>query len=180
LYRKEQEPTVRKKWLLIAGCGMTVLFLILRLINNYGDPLPWEHQKNLTLSFLSFLNVTKYPASLLFILLMLGPSLIFLALTERIKNKLSDFLLVFGRVPLIYYFLHIFIMHLAAAIIGGNWKGWILNGEDFSSGRLGADGYSLPIIYLIWICTVLLVYPFCKMYMRYKSVNRDKWWLSYL
>lgn len=180
LYRKEYDFSARKKWLLITGGGMTLLFLILRVINKYGDPLPWEYQKNLIYTILSFFNVSKYPASLMFILIMLGPSLIFLALTEKTKNRLTDFFLVFGRVPLAYYFLHIFILHLAVAIIGGNWKGWIMYGENFSSGRLGADGYTLPVIYLIWICTVLVVYPCCKWYMRYKSKNRDKWWLSYL
>jgi len=105
-----------KKWLLRIGIGATLLFFILRSINVYGDLVPWSHQKNLTFTILSFLNVTKYPPSLAFLLITLGPSLLFLFGTDSVKNKLADFLIVYGRVPLFYYFLHILIIHLAAIL----------------------------------------------------------------
>jgi hypothetical protein len=159
---------------------MTILFFILRGINIYGDPFPWSQQKNLTYTILSFLNVTKYPASLAYLLITLGPSLIFLSATENIKNKLTDFILVFGRVPLFFYFLHIFVLHATATFIGGNLKGWLFHGEGFNSLPLGVNGYSLGIVYIIWICLILVLYPLCKQYMKYKINNRDKWWLSYL
>ena len=180
LYKKEFIVSARKKWLLLIGSGMIILFFIIRGINVYGDPVPWSQQKNLTYTILSFLNVTKYPASLTFLLITLGPAILFLSGVENIKNKLTDFCIVFGRVPLFYYFLHIFILNLTATIIGGNWKGWILNGQNFDSGRLGDNGYNLWIVYLIWICVVILVYPLCKWYMNYKINHPDKWWLSYL
>jgi uncharacterized membrane protein len=179
-YKKEFIASTRKKWLLWIGLGMTILFFILRGINIYGDPFPWSQQKNLTYTILSFLNVTKYPASLAYLLITLGPSLIFLSATENIKNKLTDFILVFGRVPLFFYFLHIFVLHATATFIGGNLKGWLFHGEGFNSLPLGVNGYSLGIVYIIWICLILVLYPLCKQYMKYKINNRDKWWLSYL
>jgi uncharacterized membrane protein len=179
-YIKGFNYSERRKWLLRTGFGAIALFIVLRGINIYGDPSPWSHQKNLTFTILSFLKVTKYPASLSFLLITLGPSLLFLAGIEKIKNKLTDFLIVFGRVPLFYYFLHIFVLHLGATFIGGNIKGWLLNGEGFNSGRLAENGFSIGVVYIIWIGVVLLLYPICRWYMIYKSKNRDKWWLGYL
>jgi uncharacterized membrane protein len=183
-YEKGFDVSVRKRWLMRIGIGATLLFFILRGINDYGDLVPWSHQKNITFTILSFLNVTKYPPSLAFLLITLGPSLIFLFVTDNIKNKLTNFLIVFGRVPLFYYFLHILILHLAAMLglvmTGGNWKDMIMNGQVFESGRLATYGYSLWVVYIVWICIILLLYPFCNWYMKYKSNNRDKWWLSYL
>ena len=180
LYTREFNATVRRKWLFRIGMGVTVLFFTLRGINVYGDPVPWIQQKNLTYTILSFFNVTKYPASLSFILITLGPALLFLSGVENIKNKLTDFLIVFGRVPLFYYFLHIFILNLTATIIGGNLLEWILTDQSLKSGRLGTEGYNLWIVYIIWISVILITYPLCKWYMIYKSNHRDKWWLSYL
>jgi uncharacterized membrane protein len=183
-YKKGFDISIRKKWLLRIGIGATLLFFILRSINVYGDLVPWSHQKNLTFTILSFLNVTKYPPSLAFLLITLGPSLLFLLGTDSVKNKLADFLIVYGRVPLFYYFLHILIIHLAAIfgllITGGDWKIMILNAEAFENSRLETYGYSLWVVYLFWICVILLLYPLCKWYMNYKRNNRDKWWLSYL
>ena len=180
LYVKEFNSYTRRKWLFGIGLGSTILFFILRGINIYGDPVPWTHQKNLVYTIISFLNVTKYPVSLAFLLITLGPSLIFLSVTENIKNKLTAFIIVFGRVPLFYYFLHILVLHVAVTLIGGNLMGWLFNNEGFNSLRLGANGYSLGIVYIIWICLILALYPLCRQYMKYKSNNRDKWWLSYL
>ncbi len=179
-YKKEFIVSIRKKWLLLIGSGIIILFFILRVINVYGDPVPWSQQKNFTYAILSFLNVTKYPASLAYLLITLGPSLIFLSVTENIKNKLTDFIIVFGRVPLFYYFLHILVLHAIATLIGGNLRGWLSHGEGFNSLPLGVNGYSLGIVYIIWICTILMLYPLCKQYMKYKINNRDKWWLNYL
>ncbi len=179
-YKRGYNAATRKQWLLKLGVGMIILFLVLRAINRYGDPSPWQQQEKFVHTILSFFNVTKYPASLLFILITLGPSLLFLSATENIKNKLSRFLIVYGRVPLFYYFFHIFILHLGAAFAGGNWKGWLLYGQTFNNGRLGDNGCSLLVIYLIWIVTVLFTFPFCRWYMKYKAENRNKWWLSYL
>ncbi len=96
----------------------------------------------------------------------------------------SMFFLVFGRVPLFYYFLHMLVIHLLAIvgmlIFGGNWKDMIITAEGFMNQNLSTYGYSLFIVYLVWIGVVLFLYPFCKKYMLYKASNKDKWWLSYL
>lgn len=180
LYVKGFDVVLRRKWLLMIGSGATALFFILRGINIYGDPSPWSQQKNAIHSILSFLDVSKYPASLLFLLITLGPSILFLSITEKTKNKFTDFMIVFGRVPLFYYFTHIFIIHFSAMIIGGNWKDILFNGQPFHSTRLGIYEFGLWIIYLAWILVILMIYPLCKWYMIYKNNNKDKWWLSYL
>ena len=183
-YEKGFNVSIRKIWLIRIGVGATLIFFVLRGINNYGDLVPWSQQKNITYTILSFLNVTKYPPSLAFLLITLGPSMLFLFATDNIKNKLTNFFVVFGRVPLFYYFLHILIIHLTAMLVliitGGNWKDMILNNQIFETDRLATYGYSLWVVYLIWICILLLIYPLCKWYMKYKYNNRDKWWLSYL
>ncbi len=183
-YSKDFDVATRKKWLLRLGLGAIVLFLILRGTNVYGDLVPWTTQKSATYTILSFLNVTKYPPSLSFLLITLGPAFLFLYWTETIKNKFTDFFLVFGRVPFFYYILHILIIHffalLGLLITGGNWRMMILTGDVLTSGRLDSYGYPLWVVYLIWIGIVLLLYPLSKKYMTYKVNNKDKWWLSYL
>lgn len=184
LYTKEFDALVRRKWLLKLGIGSVVLFIILRATNVYGNLLPWSTQKDTIYTFLSFINVTKYPPSLLFLLITIGPSLLFLYGIEMIKNKITDFLLVFGRVPLFYYFAHILVIHLLAlglhVILGGDWQDLILRAQDFISPKLLDYGYSLLVVYSVWILTILFLFPFCKKYMQYKANNKDKWWLSYL
>jgi len=133
---------------------------------------------------MSFLNVYKYPPSLLFLLIAIGPGFLFLYVTESIQNKLTDFFLVFGRVPFFYYVLHILFIHLAAilgiTINGGNWRDMIIDNSTFNNGTLANYGYSMLVVYLVWIALVLLLYSICKRYMEYKAKNKDKWWLSYL
>ena len=133
---------------------------------------------------MDFFNTTKYPPSLLFILMTIGPSLLVLAYVEKIKNKITDFFIVFGRVPLFYYFLHILVIHILAIII------LIFNGGDFTimlnmtpylgdQQQLVEYGYPMWVVYLIWFVVILILYPLCYKYMKYKS-SSNKWWLSYL
>ncbi len=184
LYSSDFKVEIRRNWLLNMGFGTIGLFLFLRSINLYGDLVPWTLQNTTTKTILSFFNVTKYPPSLLFICITLGPSMLFLYVFEATKNKLTDFFLVFGRIPLFYYFLHMLVIHIFAIvgilIFGGNWRDMILDAESFSNGNLATYGYSLLVVYLVWICVVLFLYPFCKRYMIYKANNKNKWWLSYL
>jgi len=184
LYTRGFNIEIRKKWLLIIGFGSIALFFILRGINIYGDLVPWSTQKDLTYTILSFFNVSKYPPSLDYLLITIGPALLFLYGIETIKNKLTDFFLVFGRVPLFYYFIHILVIHVFAIIgmliFGGNWQDMIITSEGFTNEKLATYGYSLFVVYLVWIGIILLLYPFCKKYMIYKANNKDKWWLSYL
>jgi len=146
--------------------------------------IPWAVQQNNTYTVLSFLQLTKYPPSLLFLLVTLGPSFIFLYVAEKVRTPASRFFLVYGRVPFFYYALHVLLIHLAAmaglVLTGKDWQLMILTMESFMSGELAGYGYSLGVTYLVWICIVLALYPVCNWYMKYKANNRDKWWLSYL
>ncbi|MFD1314640.1 DUF1624 domain-containing protein [Namhaeicola litoreus] len=184
LYLRDFDQTLRKKWLLGLGFGLTLLFFIVRGINVYGDLLPWSVQKNTIYTFLSFLNVAKYPPSLSYLLVTTGPTFILLYLLEDKKSSLTHFFLVFGRVPLLFYFLHVLVIHALAmiglTIFGGNWKDMILTLDVFANAKLIHYGYPLWVTYLIWIGVILLLYPICKKYMIYKATNKEKWWLSYL
>ncbi|MFC4720870.1 DUF1624 domain-containing protein [Geojedonia litorea] len=184
LYQSGFDASLRKKWLLWLGLGSIILFFVLRGINSYGDMIPWSQQKNTTFTIMSFFNVYKYPPSLLFLLITIGPGFLFLFFTESVKNKVTEFLLVFGRVPFFYYVLHVFLIHALAmgthALLGGNWRDLILDANIFTTNTFATYGYSLFVVYLVWIGVVLLLYPVCKKYMTYKINNKDKWWLSYL
>lgn len=183
-YGKNYDPEVRRKWLLRLGIGAIVLFILLRGINIYGNLAPWEIQKDGVYTFLSFMNVTKYPPSLAFILITLGPAFLFLYGIEKIQNKVTDFFLVFGRVPFFYYVIHVLFIHVLALIglliTGKDWKLMIITKEVLWEGQLAGHGYSLWVVYVVWLVVVLALYPFCKKYMEYKIRNKTKWWLSYL
>ncbi len=184
-YKPGYDVAKRKKNLLLTGGAAILLFLVLRASNIYGDPVPWTAQKNSFFSFLSFLNVNKYPASLSYLLITLGPSLIFLAIAEKLKGALVNFISVYGRVPMFYYIIHIYLIHLiamaASAITPGqNWTIWILKDPIWFTAGLKGYGFSLPVAYLLWFLVVVGLYPFCKRYDRYKQSHKEKWWLSYL
>ncbi|MDB2462558.1 hypothetical protein N9W61_00420, partial [Algibacter sp.] len=184
LYQKEFNSVLRKRYLLGIGLTSFVLFFIMRGINIYGDLVPWTVQDTTTKTVLSFFKVTKYPPSLSYLLITMGPALLFLYGIETVKNKITDFFLVFGRVPLFYYFLHILVIHILAIIgmliFGGNWKNMILTADVFMNAKLSNYGYSLFVVYLVWIGVIALLYYPSKRYMIYKANNKDKWWLSYL
>ncbi len=173
----------RKKILIIIGMSLILLFLILRFINVYGDPYHWSGQeRGAVYTFLSFLNVTKYPPSLLFICITIGPSLILLALLERPLNKWTSVFNVFGRVPLLYYVLHLFLIHVLVVVVfyatGHEAKDIITPNNPFRF-RPPDLGFGLLGVYLIWIFVVAVLYPVCLQYDKYKSSHR-KWWLSYV
>lgn len=183
-YTNSYNPKLRKKYLLGIGTTSIILFFIIRSINIYGDLVPWTIQDTTTKTILSFFSVTKYPPSLAYILVTIGPALLFLYAVENIKNKITDFFLVFGRVPLFYYFLHVLVIHIFAIlgmlIFGGDWKNMILTKDVFMNAKLLNYGYSLFAVYLVWIGVIALLYYPSKKYMIYKASNKDKWWLSYL
>ena len=180
LYRKDYGQEKRQKLLMITGIVVTLFFIILRFTNVYGDPSEWHSQKNFVFTILSFLNTTKYPASLLFLSMTLGPALIFLSLFERTKGKWTKIVSVYGRVPFFYFLLHFLIIHLICMIL------FFANGHSLSEANTGMlyfkspnDGLPLGIVYLIWIAVVAGLYPICKKYDRLKASHK-KWWLSYL
>ena len=184
LYGKEVDARYRRKVLLRIGFAAIGLFAILRGINVYGDLVPWSVQeRGGVYTFLSFMNVAKYPPSLLFLLITLGPAMLFLALIEGIQNRFTDWMVVFGRVPFFYYIIHVFVIHLAAIvgllITGGDWEIMII-GKDLFFVGFGDYGYPLYVTYLVWIAVVILLYFPSRAYMRYKLSNKDKAWLTYL
>lgn len=184
LYRPGYDPRERKRILRFLGIGALGLFIILRLDNWYGDPAPWFVQKNFAFSLLSFLNVTKYPPSLLYLLITLGPALILLAVMEKPIHGLVRKIVTFGRVPMFYYLAHILLIHMlavVAALITGHSAMGILNNAVNSVPELKGYGFGLATVYLIWIALVLALYPFCKWFERYKRSHQSEyWWLSYL
>ncbi|MHA4812230.1 DUF1624 domain-containing protein [Flavitalea flava] len=186
MYTPAYDAEQRRGTLIILGFGAIALFVVLRSANIYGDAAHWSIQKSGVFSLLSFLNTTKYPPSLLYTLMTLGPALLFLAITEKIKTTWTARVQVFGRVPMFYYLAHIYLIH-SIAIIGVMWQGYSGSAMIFLPGRvnqvteLKGYGYSLVIVYLVWIGVVLFLYPCSKWFDRYKRANQSKkWWLSYL
>jgi uncharacterized membrane protein len=170
----------RRRQLVWMGSLAILVFFVVRWINVYGDLFPWAEQKNTTATILSFFNVTKYPPSLLYICMTIGPALIALAWIEKAKAKWMNVVVIYGRVPMFYYLLHFFVIHLLCTIM------FFVTGhtmEQASGGfmlfRPNDFGYSLGVVYLIWIAIVAGLYPLCKWYSRYKA-SHTNWWLSYL
>jgi uncharacterized membrane protein len=184
LYHKGFSQSLRKKYLIALGLSTISLFIVIRLINLYGDMVPWSLQKDPLFTLMSFINVSKYPPSLLYVLITIGPTFLVLYFLEDIQSRITDFLLVFGRVPFFYYLLHIFVIHSAALltllVLGDDWTLMIIDKEAFTSNEMANYGYSLWVVYLAWILIVAFLYPFSKKYMTYKLRNKEKWWLSYL
>ncbi|MBK8954503.1 MAG: DUF1624 domain-containing protein [Saprospiraceae bacterium] len=185
LFHPEFSETRRNKILINAGLGLLLFFALLRFTNIYGDPVDWQVQSNGWLTFLSFLHVDKYPPSLLYLCIMIGPTLIALAAVEKTDNALTRNLSIFGRTAFFYYIIHIYIIHGLAVI------SFFIRGHSFQEAIDGAqklpflfvvpgEGLSLLGVYGVWIFVLMLLYPICHWYDRYKSNNRDKWWLSYL
>lgn len=182
LYTKEVDAAVRKKWLLIIGVSAVLLFTALRFSNAYGDASKWQQQNSGWFTFLSFLNTSKYPPSLLYLLMTLGPSLIFLAYTESIRSWLAERIKVIGRVPMFYYIVHIYLFHtmaLFATYFCGHKPGdMVLDTFVSFEPKLQGYGFSLGVTYAVWISNVLILYFLCKWYDRYKRTH-SHWWLSY-
>jgi uncharacterized membrane protein len=179
------EPQRRQPFLMRLGVGLTIAFTILRTVNHYGDPRPWSHQPSALYTVLSFFNTTKNPPSLLFLLMTLGPLLMFLALVDRHTPNLLRPTLVYGRVPLFYYLLHAPLIHLLAVVVCYVKYGhiyWMFQSPDianFPFTRPPGWGFSLPTVYLVWITVVIALYPACRWFMQLKQRRRDAW-LSYL
>jgi uncharacterized membrane protein len=186
LYKKGTDAAVRKKYLLKIGSAAIILFLLLRGLNMYGDKSPWILQSSFVMTICSFLNTTKYPPSLLYTLMTLGPSILFLAIAEKPLGWLGKKIITIGRVPLFFYILHLFLIHLLAtgAVVwsGRPWTDMIVigNANVRDSPWLAGYGFSLGVTYMVWIIVVLILYPICKWYDKYKSNHKEKWWLSYL
>lgn len=186
LYQSGVDPVWRRKILLRLGSGLILLFIILRFINIYGDPVPWSSQlRGGVYTFLSFLNLNKYPPSLLFLCMTIGPGIIFLAFFEKIQNGFTRVMNVYGRVPMLYYILHFYIIHLVVVIVfyaqGYGAKDIAPTGGLPFYFKPNGLGFGLVGVYAVWFFVVLILYPVCKKYNRYKTTHaKEKWWLSYI
>ena len=174
----------RRTFLLRAGLGLTAAFVILRSINVYGDPARWTTQKSALFTALSFLNTCKYPPSLLFLLMTLGPALVLLWAIDGRTPQLLRPALVFGKVPMFYFLLHIPLIHLIAVVVCYARYGhvhWMFESSvsQFPITPPPGWGFSLPVVYLIWACVVIALYPLCRWFAAVKR-SRSNAWLSYL
>ncbi|HMR90840.1 MAG TPA: heparan-alpha-glucosaminide N-acetyltransferase domain-containing protein [Chitinophagaceae bacterium] len=182
LYQPSVQQQVRVKWLFRLGVLSLLLFLLLRFINHYGDPAPWSVQQDTVFTILSFINITKYPASLQYACMTIGAALLLLAVWENASGRLLSFFSVYGRVPFFYYVLHFFLVH-ALCVVAFFLSGYGLkDAADTNSPFLFRPvnfGFSLPWVYGIWLLVIVLLYYPCRWYGRYKQARRH-WWLSYL
>ena len=177
-------PERRKAFLLRLGLSLTAAFIVIRGINIYGDPSRWTTQKSAAFTVLSFLNTTKYPPSLLYLLMTLGPAMLLLwAVDGRTPQVLKPALTV-GKVPMFYYLLHVPLIHVLAVVVCYARYGavhWMFESntvDQFPITKPPGWGYSLPIVYLIWACVVLALYPLCRWFAALKQRRNDAW-LSY-
>jgi uncharacterized membrane protein len=174
----------RRPFLLRMGFGLTLAFVVLRAINVYGDPLRWSAQKSGAFTVLSFLNTTKYPPSLLFLLMTLGPALLFLWAVDAATPRWLRPALIFGKVPMFYFLLHVPLIHLIAIAVCYARYGqihWMFESPDLNSFPVTFPpgwGYSLPIVYLVWIVVVVTLYPVCRWFAGVRQRHSDTW-LSY-
>jgi uncharacterized membrane protein len=205
----QRSPGKREKTMLLFGSVAVVLFAILRFTNSYGDPFRWKAQSSGLRTFLSFINLQKYPPSLLYTLVTLGLAVCLMALFDRWQaarnlkirkpgrgwdelgteegrkgNSILGILSIFGRVPFFYYLLHFTSIHLAAllttAVMGLDWRWWFaLPPGGVIAGHPPGFGFSLPIVYLVWLTIVTLCYFPCKWYAGVKQRSRSPW-LSFL
>jgi len=185
LYSSKYSIEQRRKLLISTGLGLIILFALLRYDNIYGDPVKWSTQRSGLYTFLSFIKVNKYPPSLLYLSITIGPALLLLTFLEKIKNWFTNAMVVYGRTAFFYYIIHIYLIHLVTSICffarghsmadaGNN-----LNIYPFYFVAPG-EGFGLPVVYLIWASVVIVLYPLCKWYDKYKTSHKEKWWLSYL
>lgn len=176
-----KDEAERRKTLLKLGLGITAGFIVIRATNFYGDPRPWSVQGNMLHTFFSFIDCVKYPPSLLYLMMTLGPAITSLAFFEKVRGKAADFFVVFGRVPFFYYVLHIPLIHGLALIVA------IASGIDASFLYSNVPvwfypegfGYGLPVVYAVWTAVILMLYPLCKWFAGVKRRRKDAW-LSYL
>ncbi|GEP98304.1 hypothetical protein CCY01nite_45640 [Chitinophaga cymbidii] len=175
--------TVQRKRILVAtGITMMVVFVVVRWLNGYGDPRPWASQPHWAATLGDFMNVQKYPPSLMYACATLGPALLVLAWLEGKKSRFTDIAKIYGSVPFFYYILHFYLIHLLCLImffVSGYGVNDIANPQVPFLFRPPDFGYPLGTVYLVWIGVVALLYPLCKRYAAYKQTHR-KWWLSYL
>ena len=184
LYDAKVAVNKRQRFLLWSGIGCVLMFIALRYANWYGDKIQWSEQSTSAKTLMSFLSLSKYPPSLLFLLVTLGPALMLLSLTERTNGWISQRLQVIGRVPMFFYLVHIYLIHLAAMMAveltsGHDWSDMLLTTWVVFEPKLKGYGIGLGAMYLVWFALVVILYLLCRRYDKYKRTHKH-WWLSYL
>jgi uncharacterized membrane protein len=179
------EGAQRRKVLTQLGIGIILFFVVLRATNLYGNPEHWTSQKNFLFTFLSFIDTHKYPPSLLYMCMTIGPAILFIAWAGNVKNRLTKFITVYGRVPFFYYILHFYLIHLLCMFF------FLARGHSYAEGLTSTansflpdfiapgEGYSLWFVYPMWLFIIVILYPVCKRFSEYKKTH-TQWWLSYL
>jgi uncharacterized membrane protein len=184
LYTGSFTPEKRKSLLLKMGFGLIAGFFVIRGINVYGDLHPWVTMDSLSYTILSFFNVHKYPPSLDYLMITLGPSFVFLAISEKWQNGIWNKISIVGKVPMFFYLIHLFVIHglacIAAELTGFGFSSLVMDGWVTEVPELRGYGFGLSVVYFVWLAIILMLYPICKKYYGYKFANKDKWWLSYL
>ncbi len=179
----ERTDSERRRRLLRLGAALIVGFVVIRAINIYGDPSPWSAQDTLVKSMLSFLAVSKYPPSLLYLLMTLGPALVFLAaFDDRARGAIARTFITFGRVPMFFYLLQWVISHglaIAALKVVGQPTDYLYGDLGFGPPPPPGFGFGLATVYALWILGLILIYPLCVWFAGVKARRRD-WWLSYV
>jgi uncharacterized membrane protein len=180
-----EQPAQRDRKLVTLGATMVAAFFVLRGFNLYGDPTHWAPQSDWVATVMIFLDITKYPPSLMYVLITLGPVLALIPLIERMRGPAAKIFCTFGAVPFFFYVLHVYLVHalgIAANAAAGrdvsNMFGFLLN-VFTAPERLAGAGFPLAVAYLAWIAVLLILYPLCRWWMGVKARRRD-WWLSYL
>ncbi|BBL60521.1 DUF1624 domain-containing protein [Methylomonas koyamae] len=167
------------RWLMLLGCSLLAGFVALRYSNLYGDPQPWQAYPDPSFTLLSFLNCHKYPPSLLYLLMTLGPALVFLALAARPLPVLQ----VFGRTPLFYYLIHLYTIHglaVLVALINGGPVAVVMGGGIWQKDWPADYGFGLVGVYGFWLLVLLMLYPVCRWFEAFKAARRQWCWLQYL
>jgi uncharacterized membrane protein len=184
MYQASFNPLRRRKILLYSGLAAITLFVVLRYFNLYGDPDPWSAQRDGTYTFLSFLNVSKYPPSLMYSLITIGAGLVTLSLTEKVQNKFTAIFIVYGSVPFFYYVLHFYllrIVNVAVFYLQGFGSKDIVDQKHQNPFNFDPPhfGFNLGGVYIVWLCVIIALYFPCRWFSRYKKTHKQ-WWLSYL
>jgi uncharacterized membrane protein len=171
----------RRTFFIRVGLGATIVFVAVRAMNGYGDPRPWTDQQTAALTVASFLNAAKYPPSLDFLLMTLGPALVALALLERARGRVAGWVSVYGSVPLFYYVVHIFLAHAigVALAFAQSGKAQRIPAVTDPSAMPEWYGVGLAGVYVAWAVVVIAMYPLCRWFARLKRERAD-WWLGYL
>jgi uncharacterized membrane protein len=175
----------RQTLLLWLGAWLVAAFLVLRFLNVYGDPVPWARSVSPLWTLMSFINTAKYPPSLLFLLMTLGPALILLRVFEGRAPAYFRPALIIGKVPLFFYVLHFFLIHLLA--VAASYVRYGKVSEMFESPDLShfpfsqppGWGSSLTVVHLLWLAVAVVMFPLCRWYAEVKRLRTDRW-LSYL